>query len=376
VRVGVVTTSYPRFPGDAAGSFVAGHVAWLLRAGHQVEVIAADDPDHRVRDPDSESLRVVRVPAPPGLFYRGGAPDAVEAGGHRAAAAHVALALAAAVLRAGRRWDATCAHWLAPPALAALPARGPLLAIAHGGDVHLLARARLLAPALGLLAARRARLAFVSHDLRDRALAACPRPLARLVAAASCVQPMGLDGARFAAVARRRRPAAPPTIAVLARLVPIKGVAVAIDALRHLRTPARLVVAGDGPLAAALRARAAGLPVALVGALDAAGVDDLLASAAVVVVPSLATAGGRREGMPLAALEALAAGVPLVATATGGLAELPTDAAWQVAPGDPVALARAIDEALAAPPRAAAAAVARGLDWSAVGASLWAHWVA
>jgi glycosyltransferase involved in cell wall biosynthesis len=371
VHLGVVTTSYPRFAGDAAGSFVAGHVGWLLAAGHRVDVIAAGAP--AVRDPDVPGLRITRVPAPPGLFYAGGAPDAVEAGGQWLAAARFSAALAAAVVVAGRRWDATCAHWLAPPALAALPTRGPLLAIAHGGDVHLLARARLLAPALALLAARRARLAFVSRDLRERALAACPARLARRVAATSCVQPMGLDAARFAAVRDRRGPrGAVATIAVLARLVPIKGVAVAIDAIRHLRTPARLVVAGDGPLAAALRARAAGLPVELVGALDASGVDDLLAAADVVVVPSLAAPGGRGEGMPLTALEALAAGVPLVATTSGGLAELPADAAWRVSPGDPVALAAAIDEALASP---GARTASDGLDWSVVGRSLWRCWV-
>jgi len=375
VRVGVVTTSYPRFPGDAAGSFVAAHVAWLRAAGHQVDIIAAGDAD--VRDPD-RSIR--RVAGPPGLFYRGGAPDAVEAGGRAVDAARFSARFAAAVAAAGRDWDATVAHWLAPPAVAAaLAGRRRLLAIAHGGDVHLLARARLLAPALALLSARGARFAFVSDELRRRALAALPAGLARRVDDATIVQPMGIDRARFAAVAASRlgRPrGAPATVAVLARLVPIKGVAIAIDALAHLRTPARLIVAGDGPLRADLAARAAAVraPVELVGPLGPGDRDALLARADAVVVPSVATAGGRTEGMPLVALEALAGGVPLVAAATGGLADLPSDAAWSFAPGDPVALAAALDLALAAgAPPPGAARVAADLDWTRIGARLSVH---
>ncbi|HEY5934572.1 MAG TPA: hypothetical protein VIU61_08055, partial [Kofleriaceae bacterium] len=68
MRIGVVTTSYPRWPGDAAGNFVEGHVRALQRLGHEVEVIAAGD---------ASENGVMRVPAR-GLFYRGGAPDALE----------------------------------------------------------------------------------------------------------------------------------------------------------------------------------------------------------------------------------------------------------------------------------------------------------
>src|SRR5687767_9835145 len=187
MRIGVVTTSYPRFPGDAAGWFVAAHVAWLRAAGHDVEVIAAAEHDAErgdrdVRDPDTS---VTRVPAASGLFYAGGAPDAVEAGGRIADAARFSLRLAAAL--AGRRWDATIAHWLAPPGVLAAMSRGPLLAIAHGGDVHVLARARLLPAAMTVLAARGARLAFVSSSLRQRALDAAPAPLRARLARASIV---------------------------------------------------------------------------------------------------------------------------------------------------------------------------------------------
>jgi glycosyltransferase involved in cell wall biosynthesis len=159
------------------------------------------------------------------------------------------------------------------------------------------------------------------------------------------VQPMGLDLARFAALGRA--PRTPPVILVAARLVPLKGVDVALAAFAHVRAPARLVIAGDGPERAALRARApAG--VELLGEVDTRRRDELLREASVVVVPSRVTAGGRTEGTPAIALEALAAGVPVVASAVGGLRELP--AARRVPPEDPYELARAIDRALVDPP--------------------------
>ena len=67
MRIGVVTTSYPREPGDFAGAFVAGLTHWLAHAGHRVEVIAAGEPS-----PDGDAdgdIPVARVPAGERLFY-------------------------------------------------------------------------------------------------------------------------------------------------------------------------------------------------------------------------------------------------------------------------------------------------------------------
>jgi glycosyltransferase involved in cell wall biosynthesis len=362
VRVGVVTTSYPRTDGDGDGGFVAAHAEALARRGLTVEVIAAGG-GPAPRDVGS-TVAVTRV-AGDRLFYRGGAPDQVER--HRAAAlAAVAftLHLTATVARRARGWDRVVAHWLAPSALAALPTRGPLLAIAHGGDVHTLRQRGLLAPMLGLLRRRRARLVFVSHELRD---------LARAVGDpgwlddAAIVQPMGLPLARFAAVAASRRPDPLPLVLCLGRLVPIKGVDVALAALAELHTPIHLVIAGDGPDAARLAtaARDAHHQVSFVGRVTADGRDALLRRAALVIVPSRRMDTGRGEGTPLVALEALASGVPVIASRTGGLAEL--TAVRHVAPDAPAELAAAIDQLLAQPPAPATltAAVAH-LDWDHV----------
>ena len=97
------------------------------------------------------------------------------------------------------------------------------------------------------------------------------------------------------------------------RLAAEKGVADAIASCRAANVP--LVVAGDGPDAAALRAAAP--EVRFTGRVDAAALSELRAHAAVALVPSRYA-----EILPLAALEAMAAGLPVVASRAGGLAEL------------------------------------------------------
>jgi glycosyltransferase involved in cell wall biosynthesis len=98
------------------------------------------------------------------------------------------------------------------------------------------------------------------------------------------------------------------------RLTPEKGFADAIDAASAAGLP--LVIAGDGPQAGELRARAAGADVRFTGALEPAELADLRAQAGAAVVPSRYA-----EILPLAALEAMAAGVPLAAADSGGLSE-------------------------------------------------------
>jgi glycosyltransferase involved in cell wall biosynthesis len=85
----------------------------------------------------------------------------------------------------------------------------------------------------------------------------------------------------------------------------------------------------------------------------------------VVVVPSRRLPTGRVDGTPMIALEALAAGVPVIASAVGGLVDVP--GVRLVPPDDPYELARAIDHVLAdpPPPELLRAGVA-GLDWREV----------
>jgi glycosyltransferase involved in cell wall biosynthesis len=148
---------------------------------------------------------------------------------------------------------------------------------------------------------------------------------------------------RDVADAPRFDPAGPALVA--SRLAAEKGVGVAIDACRAAGRP--LLVAGDGPLRAELEAAARGADVRFLGQVGAAELAALRAQTAVALVPSRSA-----ETFGLAAAEAMAAGLPVIASAIGALPELVGDAGTLVEPGDAAGLAAA----LAAPPGADAAA--------------------
>jgi alpha-1,6-mannosyltransferase len=132
--------------------------------------------------------------------------------------------------------------------------------------------------------------------------------------------------------------------------------------LRASGLPARLVVAGDGPLRRGLERRAARdtLPVTFTGFLpDRVALATLLASAAVAIAP------GPAETFGLAALEALACGTPVVVSAESALTEVVGDAGASVAGED---LAAGVITVLARPERArraAARARAERYGWPA-----------
>jgi len=133
-----------------------------------------------------------------------------------------------------------------------------------------------------------------------------------------------------------------PLLCIAARLQPAKGVDVAVEAL-GLLPEAQLAVLGEGPQLGDLERLAASLGCS--GRLHFLGYradfPRIVAGADLLLVPS------RAEGFGLSALEAMAQGVPVVASAVGALPELVGPGGVSCRPGDPADLARAVREALA-----------------------------
>lgn len=330
MRIGVVTTSYPRYPGDSAGNFVLELSQCIVEAGHEIEVIAAGD--SKVLATPQEAP-VVRVPVSPGLFYEGGAPDALSSiRGKLQAAAFSARLLKTLVPRV-RHYDGIVAHWLAPCALAAVAAAPnlPIWAIAHGGDVALLRKTRMASRAASFLNRSNVHLNFVSRRCQQQFLDKAKPSDAKAILERSTCCPMGIHLPRLEESNVRKTLPATPTILFLGRLVPIKGVDVLLDALDGLKKPYQLIIAGAGPESARLqeRAEALGVDVDWKGEVLTHQRDALLALADIVVIPSRRSQD-REEGMPVVALEALAAGVQLVVADTGGLSEIPSSICHRV----------------------------------------------
>ena len=149
-----------------------------------------------------------------------------------------------------------------------------------------------------------------------------------------------------------------PLVGAVGRLSPEKGFDVLVRAVAQL-PGARTVVAGDGPERETLERLAHELGIAslvtFVGWVDPPWSDHLVPD--VLVVPS------RREGFGLVAAEALMSGIPVVASAVGGLPEVLEEgvAGLLVPPEDPTALARAIESVLS-DGQSTRARVSRGLE--------------
>lgn len=276
------------------------------------------------------------------------------------------LAEAWALRRAVRRHrpDVVHVHWIVPQGIAALLAarRVPWLVTTLGGDVYALSD-----PVSGRLkraVLRRAgAVTAMNSDMTARLVAQGAPP------AATHVLPMGADVAavRAAGAGVEREPG---QVLFAGRLVEKKGLAVLLAALRAVQAPGwSLEVVGDGPLRAELEAAAAGLPVTFRGALPRAELARSYARSEVVVVPSVAAASGDQDGLPVALLEAMAAGCAVVGSRIAGIdaAVLDGDSGLLVPPGDAAALAAALDLLLADPHRRAklgAAAAARSEEFS------------
>ncbi|MQA81616.1 MAG: glycosyltransferase [Streptosporangiales bacterium] len=157
-----------------------------------------------------------------------------------------------------------------------------------------------------------------------------------------------------------------PLLLAVGRLAPQKGYPLLLDAAATwARRPDRplLVVAGSGPLLTELerRVRREHLEVVFLG--HRSDVANLLGAADAVVLPSV------WEARSLVAQEALRAGVPLVATAVGGIPELVGDAAMLVPFGDADLLAHTVEQVLDEPglaDRLVAAGHARARAWYGV----------
>jgi glycosyltransferase involved in cell wall biosynthesis len=252
--------------------------------------------------------------------------------------------------RLARHADVICSHWLLPSGLigsliAALFHKRHLV-IEHSGALHLLMRMRGGRLLSRFIVWRSHRIITVSNDLKRKLLTLYPEAEEKIE-----VIPMGVEastvraGQAPARIARSamirlsrskmnvitagdsgRRLSCPYKILFLGRLIEIKGLDVLLRAVATLPS-VQLLVAGDGEQRNAFERLAEKLNVDAVffGCVGKEGKAQLFASCDMVVIPSRVLPDGRTEGMPVVALEALAAGLPVVAASVGGLSEILID---------------------------------------------------
>jgi L-malate glycosyltransferase len=256
------------------------------------------------------------------------------------------------------RLDLLHVHYAVPHATAAFLAREmlhpqhdlPIITTLHGTDITLVGQAKSFFTITKFSIERSDGVTAVSAYLRDETY--------RAFGCTSCeieVIPnfVNLEEYHLANGEGCRSSLGPPDVKVLMHISnfrPVKRVADVVKAFARVRAemPSVLVFVGDGPERPAAEEVVADLglsrDVRFLGKVDA--VADLLRCADLFLLPSAS------ESFGLAALEALACGVPVVGTATGGLPEVVTDGAGTLVPvGDVAGLAGAALELLGNPSR-------------------------
>jgi len=338
----MVAHSFPRNPGDIAGSFLWRLGEALVNRGHEVVAIAPSDRGE-VGEPMLGQVRVRRVryasPAAEVLAYQGTMHVAAARNPlHALNFWRMVRALSHAVEEEIRSAGVHVVHanWWIPGGLAVRRANRqgrPFVVTLHGSDVRLAGKVPFARSTMASVLRDASAVTAVSTYLAAEAagamgiartdIALTPMPLA-----------LGIgpdpDQARAGAI-------------FVGRLTRQKGVHDLLEALAILKRdwrPLDLTVVGDGPERGNLKAqaRALGLSVTFTGFVAPELVADHLRDKRVFILPAL------EEGLGLVVAEALTQGVPVVATRSGGIPDLLPDpeAGMLVPPSSPAALADAI----------------------------------
>jgi len=163
------------------------------------------------------------------------------------------------------------------------------------------------------------------------------------------------NGLNLAEFRRATLSSGPPLIVAIGRLIAKKGFASLTRACALLVERGisfRCEIFGEGPLENQLRSQIAGLGlqdrIQLVGARPQHEIREHLAAACVFAMPSVPEAGGGMDNLPTVIMEAMATGLPVVATRIGGIPEMVVDqeTGFLVQPDDAVALSGAIEKVI------------------------------
>lgn len=361
----IVSPGYPRWKGDFTHPMVYNVARLLTQAGHRVKVLTIHYPKIPTYE-EMDGVEVIRARYAPERYEvmgsEGGLVDDIRGSWLcRLLLVPMLASLAWQTLRQARRADLLLVQWI-PTAVVGLPAKlfwgTPM--ILHSRtypDTPFWRRVyRFLLPfADGVI--------YNSSDNR--------RLTSELYAHRNTtVIGSGIDLRQFARPTDARRKGEVWELITVARLVEFKGLEYAIKAVAELTSRGRrvrLTIVGEGPLRRDLEALSRELgvtdSVALVGAMAHDKIPQLLWRSDLFLISSIIDSKGRTEGFGAVILEAMAAGLPVTASAVGGITDIVDGKNGVLVPEkDPIAIADAV-ESILSDRRAFEALERRGLEF-------------
>ena len=215
------------------------------------------------------------------------------------------------------KFDVVHAHWLIPQGIVQSFFKKPYIVTGHGGDVMSLNKGLFMALKKRCLKKAK-KVTVVSEPLKKKVMEIEPSVEPSVIS-------MGVNVSKFGKqhfVSNYFGQNDKKVILFVGRLVEVKGVQYLIDAMKNIN--AMLVIVGDGPLRSQLeqQGRILGSRIKFLGAKTHDELKQIFASADVFVMPSVTTADGAREGLGLVALEAMASGLPVIASDSGGISQV------------------------------------------------------
>lgn len=409
LRILVTTSTLPRWLGDAMPAFVLDQAIALTRAlpGARIEILAPHHAgaafDEVMHGIPIHRFRYFWPPAFQRLAYSAMLPGIRRRPWLALQLPAFIVAQFFAILSQARRFRPTViySHWFMPQALAgSLAARLlgiPHVFTTHSSDVEVLRFVPLLGPALVRLITRSSHACTaVSRRTAGRLEAFFDRAEWQALAPRLQIIPMGVNLAELADKGSAQKAAArqalglgeSPVLLFLGRLTEKKGLGDLLQAAAELQRrhhPFSLVIAGEGPLRPEIESQIGqldlGKTVRMAGFVSGQTKQDYLTASDVVVVPSIVTAAGDVEGLPVTLMEGMAAGRICVASDESGADDVITNGVdgFIVPAGDPNALAAALASVLKLDPSAVsdmskrAAARMQVLDWAPVATAHYSH---
>lgn len=335
MKIAVIVEKFP----SLSETFVLSQIAWLLDAGHDVRIFAARRSSDPLVHEEVERLQLAQRTRYARAFRGGHHRRQLQLGTFLLRQVAMGRVSAGALIRGYERsgvrslpawtyprgdsaFDVILAHF-GPNGVHALEMRragvleGPVVTVFHGYDMN--ATNSTIRRGYDRLFEEGDFFLPVSRYFLNR-LVEWGAPSGRTL-----VHHMGVDPERFPLRARPLRDGEPVRLLSVARLVAKKGLEFGIRAAARVGSPVRYTIIGDGPERARLQALIHSLGagnVELTGWKTQSEVASILDQSHVLLAPSVTTEEGEEEGIPVALMEAMASGLPVIATRHSGIPEL------------------------------------------------------
>lgn len=325
----VTASTFPRWEGDTEPRFVLDLCAHMANE-FDVTILVPAAPGAKNRE-KLEGVKVIRYHYFPihkweTLCYPGAIVPRIKEKKIRALLVpFLFISLYFHLFKLLPKYDAVHAHWLIPQGIVQSFFKKPYIVTGHGGDVTSLNKGIIKKLKIRCLK-RASHVTVVSEHLKSKVQELTPELNPSVISMGVNTEKLGKQYyvPNFFGQGDKK------VVLFVGRLAEKKGVTYLIEAMK--KVDALLIIVGDGPLRKELEEQAKIInnhenveKIKFLGAKTHEELKEIYASSNIFVIPSVTAKDGDTEGFGLVMLEAMASGIPIVASNSGGIIQLIQD---------------------------------------------------